>query len=377
MTSTSIGIVLINHQKSKSLFIKNVQSKKFEFLHTSNHSNLPVHEQAYNLLKKETGLSKEVLRLFPLVKIQRSYKESEREYFVGFCEDTISFNEELSALWLPVERIWQDSMHFDKQTAFLLDEALHLDHPPLTLSDYGTYIGIDGCRQGWIAAIYHHGKFTFEKFAHLKDFIQAWPSFSFGLIDIMIGLPKNKEEILPETQARKYLGMRSQSLFSRPCFQALNEKDYAAVCNLNQKILGKKISKQSFALFDKIREVQQFFFEQDKYSSILAESHPEICFAALNFDTPLESKKSANGLQQRIELLQYFLKDLSESFLKEKAKELSCNIDDLLDAAVLMIGSHYIDQNGYESFPSKSTLQDSMKILKPDFFHSQSKNTAR
>lgn len=52
----------------------------------------------------------------------------------------------------------------------------------------GRYIGVDGCRGGWIACILNYGEFLLERFDSLEALVDHYPEFDAFLIDMVIGL---------------------------------------------------------------------------------------------------------------------------------------------------------------------------------------------
>ena len=69
-------------------------------------------------------------------------------------------------------------------------------------------------------------------------------------VDMPIGLPDWERQL--ERLARKCLSVRPGSIFSVPCRQAVYSTSYESACDINAEITGKKLSKQSWYLCDKI-----------------------------------------------------------------------------------------------------------------------------
>ena len=132
-----------------------------------------------------------------------------------------------------------------------------------------------------------------------------------------IGLPENTYDIRPETEGRKILSSRSSCIFTVPCRQAVYEDDYYKANEINRDVLGKGLSKQSFSICSKIKEIDKFLNNAPEFENRLLESHPEICFAMLNFDGTMampifENKKTEEGMERRLEVLSRYYEKTDE-----------------------------------------------------------------
>jgi predicted RNase H-like nuclease len=206
-----------------------------------------------------------------------------------------------------------------------------------------TCIGIDGCQAGWICSYKEDQKeWKFEIFPKIENF---WKEFSYAilvLIDIPIGLKDNgSQPRLCDKAARKYLTRtRSSSIFPTPCRGSLYANSYIDANQINRKMTGKGLSKQTWNITSKIRNVDILLRNDPKASKVFIESHPEICFAALSNGTPMQHYKKTNeGIKERLSIIESFcenpnkiLNKLSLQFSKEKAA-----LDDILDAWILAI----------------------------------------
>jgi predicted RNase H-like nuclease len=121
------------------------------------------------------------------------------------------------------------------------------------------FIGVDGCKIGWFyTAINHENDWEIGVFEHIEKLWEAHKDASLILIDIPIGLPF-KEPRACDLEARKLLGKgKTSCLFPPPCREALAAETYEAACEINKKILGKKISWQTWNISKKIKEVDDF-----------------------------------------------------------------------------------------------------------------------
>jgi predicted RNase H-like nuclease len=160
------------------------------------------------------------------------------------------------------------------------------------------YVGVDGCKNGWAAVWLDEKGVGIQVYPHLEQLWRDHSSTRFILIDIPIGLVDVTDQSRDrecDRQARKLHGRKAASLFSAPCRPSLYEADYEHASQKNFRITGKKLSKQSYYLIPKIKEVDEFLSQTPLAQSKIRESHPELCFRALSGFQDLDSKKTING----------------------------------------------------------------------------------
>ena len=158
-------------------------------------------------------------------------------------------------------------------------------------------------------------------------------------IDMPIGLPAAAEKggRRCEQLARKSLVGRASCVFNSPSRVALAHTDFLAASAANRDSgpdrLG--LSKQTFALFPKLREVDALLSAdtQDR----LFEVHPELSFCLLSKslcgDGRLAPKKTFGGALERLDLLaQVGLTGIRA--LLARCREFGAAEDDIIDAAV-------------------------------------------
>jgi predicted RNase H-like nuclease len=147
-------------------------------------------------------------------------------------------------------------------------------------------VGVDGYPRGWVALCLRDGRF--ERVALRPTFQEVLAEFpaaaAFG-VDIPIGAGPRKADAL----ARKCVGPRRASVFPAPTEEALRAGTFAETAG---------VSRQTFALFPKIREVAEHAADPR-----VIEVHPEVSFRALK-GVDLESPKTSwNGFMERRRLL--------------------------------------------------------------------------
>ena len=204
------------------------------------------------------------------------------------------------------------------------------------------YIGVDACKKGWFAVCLEPDKrWAIGIFNSIGNLWRRFEKDSLILIDIPIGLPGSGKRRC-DVEARKILRKRASSVFPVPCRQAVYADTYANACRLNKKILGVKLSIQTWKISGKIREVDNLLLRNIKARRRIRESHPEICFWALADGRPMMYyKKTARGFSERVNILNRIYPSsqeiVAEAITNYRRKDLSK--DDILDAMVLAISA--------------------------------------
>ncbi len=203
--------------------------------------------------------------------------------------------------------------------------------------------GVDGCKAGWIA-VWGDGVADPE-IAVFPDTKAVWEKFedaTLVLMDIPIGL-SSKESRKCDLAARKLLGQpRGASVFPSPSREALSASSYTDACKINYEILGRKITKQCWGIIPKIREVDAFIGKTPAALKVIRESHPEICFWALNNGSSMRHRKrKKEGVRERLCVLEKKWPRTRELYAKALACYLRKHVarDDILDAIALYLHS--------------------------------------
>ena len=213
-----------------------------------------------------------------------------------------------------------------------------------------------------------HGDMRLRKYDVLSSLIQEYPAFDAFLIDMAIGLRNSTKEIRPDDEAKKELGPRASTVFpipSRDAVYAVGEENQKLA---NIRTLGKSLAKQSIAIIPKIKELDIFLNDHPEYKNKILESHPEVDFARLNGAVLMSRKKEEPGPSHRIDVLSEFL-DKKELFgMYDKAKELHCNQDDLIDAICLAVTGALYAHGEYETIPVEPKVDEKgllMQLIVP------------
>lgn len=231
-----------------------------------------------------------------------------------------------------------------------------------------SFVGVDGCRNGWVAVNITKGDFEIGIFNKIGDIFIKYKASDSIVVDMPIGLPESKKDIRPEKEARKILSSRSCCIFNVPCRQAVYQREYPKANKINRKFLGKGLSKQSFNISKKIREIDEFLNKSSEYKNKILEGHPEICFAVFNSDKNLprpiyENKKTEEGMKKRLKILnKYYNKTKDVKNAIQSDPKLNSIGDDVIDALCLAVAGVYGCKNGFETIP-KNPSKDSRGII--------------
>jgi predicted RNase H-like nuclease len=201
------------------------------------------------------------------------------------------------------------------------------------------YIGIDGCKLGWFfVGLDDSGDFSVGVIRHIDE-IKSWlEDATLILIDIPIGLvTEGPTERLCDLAARQMIKPRTSTVFPAPARSSLSESSFEAASAENYRRTGRKLSKQSWAISPKIKEVDDFM-RSVRPGRKVREMHPEVAFCGLNGGSPiLTSKKKSDGFGERFELLESIFPKVAgvvQAARDDTPRKMDLQNDDILDALV-------------------------------------------
>lgn len=201
-------------------------------------------------------------------------------------------------------------------------------------------LGIDGCRAGWFAIIHQNDRWSYILAASIADLLSDHGAADRIFIDIPIGLADHQGRQCDQ-QARRLLSPhRHNSVFSTPVRDAVYASDYATACRINAQQTARRITRQTWNICPKIREVDTWLRQHPTAQPRVYESHPEVAFYALNNERPLETrKKSPEGREQRLALLAQTIGNARQLFAQalDQYPRTQLQVDDILDAMVLAV----------------------------------------
>ena len=352
-------IVVFNKNKDASLFClrKNDPYKGlYNFVGGKVEPGESSEDAAYRELEEETGLTRRDIRLYRLMDIRYYHQGFILEIYVGMLEEDVDLKEEKNPLvWMPMTEDFTDKQRFagDQNIAHIMNVALKYPIPQRSFIQDGLYIGVDGCKNGWIAAILDYGTLKMERFATVQEITEKYPEFDAFLIDMVIGLRDNITQSRPDEAAKKELGIKASTVFPVPSRSAVYAKTEEEQKKANIKTIGKSLPKQSIAIIPKIRELDTFLRDHPDYQGRILESHPEVDFKRLNGAVITTRKKEHTGFMERKNVLSHYLSRECMSDFYIMAKGLSCKPDDLMDAACLAVTAAFHAHGLSETIPEK------------------------
>lgn len=171
------------------------------------------------------------------------------------------------------------------------------------------HFGVDGCRGGWFHVCLADGQLSGGIAPHISNILAATTAADSVFIDIPIGLLEaGPDARLCDVEARRLLGPRAASVFNAPIRGVLGQESYAQANLFSRELTGKGLSKQTWNICGKIREVDKVLRTDAKARKVLREAHPELCFFGLAGGKPmLYNKKTAAGFAERLALLEQYL----------------------------------------------------------------------
>ncbi len=220
--------------------------------------------------------------------------------------------------------------------------------------------GVDGCPGGWACVTLdpEGGPASFALHRTFPDLVGSLPSGTVIAVDMPVGLPDfvGPGGRGPEAALRPLLGARQSSVFSVPSRRAVYAIDFGAACSEAQATSDppRKVSKQCFFLFPKIREIDGLLRGDASLARRVHECHPEGVFMVLNGMRPLAEPKKVRsqpwgpGLDERRALLR--AAGFGDAFLAARPPR-GCGQDDLLDASACAVAARRIANGEAFSFP--------------------------
>jgi predicted RNase H-like nuclease len=205
-------------------------------------------------------------------------------------------------------------------------------HPPRQRSEY--VVGVDGCSGGWLTIRYDpvQARIAARVLSSFQEILACYSEASCIAIDIPIGLREDCQPRVCDLEARKVLGPRRNSVFPAPDRRLLTSGSYTEAAARSHTLCRKGISKQAFAIYPRIAEVDRIMTPE--LQARVVEVHPEVCFWALGGRRPMAHYKATpEGFEERRKLLSAALEKVPIPSLDEaKSCARPAQSDDVLDA---------------------------------------------
>ena len=204
-------------------------------------------------------------------------------------------------------------------------------------------VGVDGCAGGWfLVALEADGRWDMVLASGLASLISRFTAADRVLVDIPIGLPDSQPRECDRAARRRLGRPRAASVFPVPCRAAVTAADYRAACRLNQRALGRALTRQTWNICAKIAAMDAFLDAHPGLRPQVREAHPEVVFQALNGGTAIVApKRSEAGRARRLAVLEGWFGDagaLLTAALERFPRSLLA-ADDVLDALALAVAA--------------------------------------
>lgn len=233
-----------------------------------------------------------------------------------------------------------------------------------------TYVaGVDGCPSGWLVVsrpLDDPAAAEARIVARFEEILAIHPSPKLIAVDMPIGLPARSGigGRPADVAARANLGARQSAVFAVPSRAAVMEKDYVRACEaaLRTSDPPRKVSKQCFHLFRKIREIDAHMTPQMQQRVL--EIHPEVAFWAMNRERALDLPKKVKsrphdpGLNLRRELLARAGYDPAKLERARSWPLSKAGPDDLLDAMACSWSAARILRGEGRRFPETPEIDE-------------------
>jgi predicted RNase H-like nuclease len=215
--------------------------------------------------------------------------------------------------------------------------------------------GVDAAKDGWVVARATPGLADVRLYLvpELEPlFWRVMRDDGLLAIDIPIGLPSDGPRLC-DREARRLLGRpRGSSVFPAPMRSALAAQTYEEACRLNQDASGRRVSRQTYTLLPRIREVDSLIWVERQ--SRIFEAHPEISFMLMSGDGHglRTRKKQPDGRRDRMTLLADALPDVVLEQVIGQVGSRVAPVDDCLDALACLVTASRIHRGSSLRLPS-------------------------
>ena len=220
-----------------------------------------------------------------------------------------------------------------------------------------TYVGVDWAATGWFAVFSRDGEWSAGFYPTIWSVWKYHSDADRILVDVPIGLPSVEQgRRRCDELAKQYLGRLHRSIFYTPVRDAVYEPNLDAAKAINEDA-GYSIQNQAWAIVPRIREVDEFLDTYPGARDRIRETHPEVCFRALNGDPLRHGKHSASGIEERLAILEAehpelaaVYDDIRETYATPEYAPRVSGRHDVLDAMVAAVTAASPDAE-LETFP--------------------------
>lgn len=196
-------------------------------------------------------------------------------------------------------------------------------------------VGVDGCPGGWLAAWRSAPGEPEAKVFPTIDAVVLGLAPQTLAVDMPVGLTERGDRLC-DRAARGILGNRASSVFPAPPRPLLRAESWEEANRLSREIDGKGVSKQGFALFAKVREIDDLLQRRPALRAAVWEVHPEVSFSALYGQPIPEKKRTREGKSVRLAALMRYFDEEAIGRIRGEVSRTDAGDDDILDALVCL-----------------------------------------
>ncbi|MEV4810068.1 DUF429 domain-containing protein [Micromonospora avicenniae] len=205
-------------------------------------------------------------------------------------------------------------------------------------------LGVDACKDGWVAIELHDGSFAGAHIAaNLPALLAEREDVDVVGLDMPLGLAEAGWR-QADVAAAAALGAARSTVFRVPPRPVWLEEEYESAVKRCREITGLGFSKQAWALRAKLLEANAY---RDRDRRRVYEVHPEVSFRGIARGLPLASKKTWQGQMQRRDLLL----GIGIAVPGDLGEAGRAGPDDVLDAAAAAWSAHRIATGHAISYP--------------------------
>ncbi|WP_169746486.1 DUF429 domain-containing protein [Demequina phytophila] len=224
------------------------------------------------------------------------------------------------------------------------------DHQDATEHPGPTYLGLDACKTGWVVAVIDDSGWVDAFVAPAIATAESHGVAAFGaghlVVDIPIGIPDAGPRSADQI-ARRFISPRGSSAFPTPVRPALIAPTYEAARVASLAAFGKSLSKQAYAIADRILDVDGHVASA---TIPILERHPEVSFRAMAGEGIVYPKKAFAGASLRLALLAAEGIDVPVGIERSLP---GAAWDDVLDAAAMAWTARRVARGEADRFPAE------------------------
>jgi predicted RNase H-like nuclease len=213
--------------------------------------------------------------------------------------------------------------------------------------------GVDGCRAGWlcVARDVAGGAVRARLYASVAELVAGTRGFAVVAIDVPIGL-SDAEPRRCDVEARRLLGpARASSVFPTPVRAALDAATYAEACARSAAACGRRLSWQTYAILDRIRDVDRALRGSPALRRRFHEAHPEVCFHVWHGGPLGHGKRTVEGRALRAALVAAAFGPVLAAVRRAHGRAAVAD-DDVLDACATLWTAERIARGEARTLPA-------------------------